>query len=457
MAINPNTPIARYFEGFDPNRPLRIRDITDRALLSNQYDLPLTLLTGGFDSARQKFGFSAITDRKYEWIYDGELPVSTTITQAVSQPTSLGNDVEGNPVYPESTFTVANVALLHPNMVLQVPVPVAADPDNDGQIAQTEFMLVRSVNYDTGQITVRRGFGATPVYAYTAGTTVTIVGTAGVEDQEWVANYVTRRGTVHNYYQLFFGGWADPQIQRILRRNYGAGDTGGDEVERQRRKLVGGSLGGRNLTGWLPLQVEKSIMYGRPFAGNPDINLPSTFGGITSFPIHRPVFTNTLTYENVMDVLQNIYMAGGEATTMICAPDVKRIISGWALSARQNNGAGVERAERTFGVIVDVIETDFGTIDVVMSRHMRRGEAFIVNTNEIGLLTAIPWTEAELDEPNTPLVQRYMYYAMFGFVLQHPLHHAWVRIESAATRFTGDPNIYNEPPAQPVSWPGVVV
>jgi hypothetical protein len=198
-------------------------------------------------------------------------------------------------------------------------------------------------------------------------------------------------------------------------------------------------------------------MYGQAFRGNPVAEIPSSFGGITSFPINKPVFNTTLTYDNVMTVLQTIYAAGGDVDLMVCSPAIKKIISGWAYSDRGDKHAGSERTERAYGVMVDRIETDFGSLDVVMSRHMRAGEAFIVDTSKMGLLTGITWSEATLAETDTPMVERMMHFGVFGFALQHPTHHAWIRIDSATHRWTGDTNIYTEPDANVRVFPGTVI
>lgn len=448
------TPETLFREGLDINAGrFRRRDIAERAFLSNDYDIPLTKLLGGLDAAREKFSFTGPpTDTQYEWMYDGPLPVATTLTAAVTQPSSLGNDSEGNPVYPDATITLADINYIHKGMVLEFPVPTSADPNENGVVLPNELAWVSSVNYSAGTAVVRRGFANTPVYAYTSGTKVTILATAGLEDQKWVANYQTRRGSVKNYWQIFFAGWMDTRVRQLFQSNYG---DSGNELERTRAKIIGGTVGDVPVTGLLPLELENAIMYGQRFRGNPVAELPSTFGGITSFPINKPVFNTTLTYDNVMTVLQTIYEKGGAVDLMVCSPYIKRIVSSWALGNRETYGA--QRVERAYGVVVDRIETDFGNLDVVMSRHMRAGEAFLVDTSKMGLLTAESWTEATLAETETPLIERTMYYGIFGFALTHPEHHAWIRIDSAAARWTGGTNIYTEPAAVSRQYPGVVV
>lgn len=450
MGVDPRT---LYLEGYDVNAGnLRKRMITERALMSNDYDIPLTKIIGGFDSAMGKFGFGAITDTKYEWMYDGPLPQSVALAGALTAVASLGNDVDGNAVYPSSTVAVGNAEYLHVGMVCELPVPIASDPAADATIPVNELVLIEAIDYAAGTVTIRRGFANTPVYAQAGTETMTIIGTAGLETQEWVANYQNRRGTVEGYWQTFFAGWQDTVRRQIFQSNYG---DEGDELERSKAKIIGGSIGGQAVTGLLPLQFERSLMYGRPFKGNPQANIPSTFGGITSYAINKPVFNTTLTYDNVMSTLQTIYEAGGMCDLLVCSPAIKKIISGWSLTNRETYGA--TRAERDYGVVVDRIVTDFGNLDIVMSRQMNKAEAFLLDTTKIGAFTAIPWTEVELPVTDTPFVQKWMYYGTFGFILTHPTHHAWIRLDVESLRNSGVANIYTEPAANPRSYPGTVV
>lgn len=449
------TPANLFRESMDVNAGrFRRRDIAERAFLSNDYDIPLTKLLGGLDAGREKFGFvGPPTDTKYEWMYDGPLPVATTLAVAIaSAPTSLGNDSDGNPVYADATVTLANINYIHKGMILELPVPVGSDPNADGAILANELWWVVSVNYAAGTAVVKPGYANTPVYAYAQHTKVTIHSTAGLEDQGWVANYQTRRGSVENYWQLFFAGWKDTKFRQMFQSNYG---DSGDELERTRSKIIGGTVGDVPVTGLLPLQLENAIMYGQKYRGNPVAEFPSTFGGITSFPINKPVYNTTLTYDNVMSTLQTIYEKGGAVDLMVCSPAIKKIVSGWAMTNRETYGA--QRVERSYGVIVDRIETDFGNLDVVMSRHMRPAEAFLLDTAKMGLLTGESWTESVLAETDTPLIERTMYHGIFGFALTHPEHHAWIRVDASGVRWTGGTNLYTEPAAVNRVYPGTVI
>ena len=85
MATDPR---LLFLEGYDVNAGnLRKRMISERALMSNDYDIPLSKLIGGYDSALGKFGFGAVTDTKYEWMYDGPLPVSVALAGALDRVT----------------------------------------------------------------------------------------------------------------------------------------------------------------------------------------------------------------------------------------------------------------------------------------------------------------------------------------------------------------------------------
>lgn len=414
----------------DTNRHLRIRSVGEKVFLGDVNETIFVRLLGGLDSGRSKFGFRSITDAKVEWLSDGELPITDSLASGVSAPASLGNDDFGNAVYATEDWTVSNVGYFMPGMVLEMPLPASAyvpqTTPGDGTIPAKELVWISSVDSANSQIEVVRGFAGTPVYAYLASHPVCINSTAALERQDWAANYVLRRTSDENYFQIFYAGLGRTKKQEKFAdgNNYGGE---GSEYDRQMRRIMGGTIAGRPITGVLPMQLEMALVYGKPTIGNEDVGYPAAMGGITSFDIWKPVYPDW-TMDRMQTVMQTLFENGSNPDVMVVSPDVKRVISQWAEHRNQTP----TREDRGYGVVVDKLMTDFGEIGITMHRKLNKGEIFILNTSEMGLVQGWEFEETMLAQDDSSLYKETMIDGCYSFALGNPLHHAWIRIDNAA-------------------------
>jgi len=436
-------------EGYDRMRSLRIRPVSERLWMCDSSQIVLIALLGGTNSAQGKFKFPVKTDTYVEWGNTGETPMTDSFTEAVLLPTTTGDDVDGLAVYAQETYDVADPTKFHPNLLIELPLPTASITAT--AVPRREQLLITAVDNTLKTITVVRGWGGSPVYAYADNWPIYIQASAGVEDQTWVGTRTVVPTFNKNYYQLFHAGWGRTTLaERMMKNTNYLVDTG--NYEEMIRRVMGGTVGSKSVSGFLPMQLERQALYGMPFRGNPELGLPSTMGGIASFPINKLVY-QLPSYENVSDVLQLLYNKGSQFDTCICSPDVKRMVSAWAQQRNMTDG----RTSSEYGVIIDKIVTDFGSLDFVMHRSLRKGEMFVLDTAEVGMVEGWGFSEEELMVPDTTLVHKWQVTGYFTMAVACPSHHAQVQYSSlvgndSLNSFTE----YTEPVVADTLWPGEV-
>lgn len=70
--------------------------------------------------------------------------------------------------------------------------------------------------------------------------------------------------------------------------------------------------------------------------------------------------TGTLTFDRVNDAMQLAWKRGGDIDTIVCSGKNKRIISGWTQGVQKTR----DMSRKDLVEVVDIIETDFGRVDV---------------------------------------------------------------------------------------------
>lgn len=107
--------------------------------------------------------------------------------------------------------------------------------------------------------------------------------------------------------------------------------------------------------------------------------------GLTSLVDAEHVITHSaeLTEEVIIDALQKMWEAGahGEVYGFVNA-SVKRAVN---KLLKDQSTQIVEQGENTFGIVVTKYETDFGTVNLVLDRHMKADEFLIVDLDKVEL------------------------------------------------------------------------
>lgn len=436
------------------NEATRVRNISDKVWLCDVHDTLLIRLLGGLNSGSSRFGFSSHSDCKIEWIEDGLIPTNDQLAGPVGLPDGVGEDCYGIPVYGpgiEDVFQVQNAAIFMAGMIAELNLPAGVYTPGSGVIPNREHVWIKSVDTFANTITVIRGFAGTPVYSYDGTEGVCIVATAGLECQEQQNNYLTRRDTMENYFQIFHGGWDMTKKFMKTTETYGVGSAE-QELARHRTKIMGGSIDGRNTSGLLPIQLERAVLgMGGGIATPGGPNYPGIMKGITDFNINKPIVPD-LTYDVLCEWTQYAWQNGGMPNTLVVSPAVKKKINSWALGRESNS----TREDRGFGVMVESIDFDFvGKMDILVHRHMRQNEALLLDIDKMGLIELWGFEETTFQNPDTALCHKIQVDAAYSFALACECHHTWFRIDNACFD-QGCPinTCYSEPDAPERCHPG---
>lgn len=70
--------------------------------------------------------------------------------------------------------------------------------------------------------------------------------------------------------------------------------------------------------------------------------------------------TGKLTFDRINDAMQLVWKRGGDTDTIVCSGKNKRVISGWTQGVQKTR----DMSQKDLVEVVDIIETDFGRVDV---------------------------------------------------------------------------------------------
>lgn len=222
-----------------------------------------------------------------------------------------------------------------------------------------EHMLVTDYGSGTGELDVTRGYQGTSAASHSDGDRVTGLGAAlpeGSDPQEVRALDRTDR---HNFTQIF--GPTAVQISGTKQATRRFGVPAGQEFNHQAAR--------RTMEHWI--QREQAFFYGIRWEDTSEER--RTTGGLDYFiTTNVDSSTTTLTYSAVRTQLQNIFDAGGRADRLVCPVSKKATIddfdSGDIRLVRRDNGRGQ---------MVDVLQTSYGEVSVIMSREVENSDVFI--------------------------------------------------------------------------------
>lgn len=271
-------------------------------------------------------------------------------------------------------------------------------------LADAEQMWVSAVNTTTNVLTVTRNYGGT-LATHASDGVVTIIGMARLEGDDSDDDYKTDVVTGDNYTQIFQAGI---KVSRTMSKISQWGIAG--EYEYQRNKKVPE----------LSRLIEKAFFLGQGKAGS--ATTPRAFYGVIAL-----ITTNTstlstaaLTRDNLEDAVQTCWNYGGKPDLIICGAWVRRKISSFYEASVRT-----ERSESRGGVVIDFIETHFGTLQVLMSRWCPTDHLFILESDHVGFLAFDPFFSEPLAKDGD--YERGEVLGEFGFVLRNEKAHAYIK------------------------------
>lgn len=373
--------------------------IADYISIIDPRDAPLVTRWGLANQG--KFSFVNFPNHKYEWLDDTYMPLSATLAEGMDT-TETGMDV-----------AVGHGVRFHVGDVWR--------SDETG-----ELILVTAHDGTDTVTTVIRNWAAaqggaqgTATGAITDATNLTFLFNARREGAESTASHWTVPANHYNYSQILHAEIRVSRSEQKATTRYGIPD----QEQRQLQKWLGG-LGGakgkKGRAGELINQIEKTFFYGQRVQRSAS-TVEGAMGGFKSFVTTNATDANSvrLTEKMVTDAIESCWENGGMPNLIICNSFNKRLFADWGRGAIQT-----QRTEHTIGNVVNSIETDFGTLDVLMNRWCPPDEVYIVQEDLLGWVELDGFFVEELAK--TGDYTRKQIVGEYGFVLQHEKAHAYI-------------------------------
>lgn len=284
-----------------------------------------------------------------------------------------------------------------------------------------ELLWVDSVSTDT--VTVIRNWGAsqggsqgTATSSITNATALTYLYSARLEGDDSDASHWTTPSELYNYSQIFHAEVRISGSERDASTRYGITDS----FQYQLEKLMGGAGSGggkQGRAGDLLIDLENTFFYGQK------IERSSTAAG--SMGGARELITTNLTdlngalldQDTLEDAIQTCWENGGMPDVIICNAFNKRLISSWYAGTVRT-----ERSERTGGVVINTIETEFGDLDIMMNRRCPSNEVYVLQRDKLGWVTLRDWFRKPLASSGDYDKEEII--GEFGFVVVNEEAHA---------------------------------
>lgn len=320
------------------------RAIADLIDLIDPYDVP-EVAYFRLDGSAQAFRVVNWPSTKVEWLQD-ELA-------------TLVDDLDGSITSDTTTITVTDASIFKSGDIIEI---------------DDEMMWVVSKALEV--LTVTRDYGGTQA-THADADTVTIINQARLEGDD--ADYERALVDItapYNYTQIF---QQDIEVSRTANKvsQYGISE----EFDYQAEKAIPE----------LTRLIAQAFYRGQQKAGS--ATTPRAMGGLETY-----LTTNTadlssaaLTQKDLEDLIEDCWGYGGHPNLIICNSHLKRKISGfYAPSVR------TERDESRGGLSITSVETDFGTLDILMSRWCPSAKMYVVESQYIGFLAYEPFFQEPL-------------------------------------------------------------
>jgi len=333
-------------------------DISPMLDILRPVDVPLLTLIGRNSLADCK-------QVKHEWMED-EYRGMTTVTTGLNNttdPVTVTLATAAHAAYFRETGGNGSPADYTANESV-TPGDIVRIWDSEG----SELGIVTDATSTTIDID-RSQLGSTPV-THTTSANVTIIGTLQPQGLTSVgASRTTTKTPLFNYTQIFEDSFRASDTQQTTAKY-----TANDDEARELSKIM-------DLMG---VQFERSLLFGRK--QNPQATVSSqqgpagAMGGLQTF-ITSNVYDKSdavLTQTFLEDALQAAWEAGAKSSHAFVNATQKRRINTFLDGYRRT-----DYRDKRLGTMVDAYDTDFGSVVVVLDRHMPTDEVMIIDSSRI--------------------------------------------------------------------------
>jgi hypothetical protein len=279
----------------------------------------------------------------------------------------------------------------------------------------SEKMWVSAIATNT--LTVVRGWGATSPASHSNGATMTYLYSARLEGAVNNDSVYTVPTEIVNYTQIFHGSLSVSGSEMEAKR-YGITD----QRKYRMMKLIGGlGSGDGNMgdAGDLLIDLERTFYEGEPIQRATGV--AGATGGFESFVTTNVTDLNgdPLSPTNLFDSIESAWGYGKPNLIITNSHGKSKINAFFKDTVR------TERTDKTGGVTISKIETDFGVLDVLMTKLCPADRMLIMQKNLAGWGTLRDWREEPLakvgDSTETQVVGE------FGFILENERAHAVIK------------------------------
>lgn len=337
-----------------------------------------------------RFRFESFPNPKYEWLEDTLRVRTTTLNDATFAASTSATSMD-----------VTDSTIFKPGDVLKI---------ND------EKVWVSDVNYATHELTVVRGWGSTTGATSTNGDTVSYLFSARLEGADSDGATYSFPTSPFNYSQIMQWEIEITGSEKEAVSRYGIPDT----YKYQLMKALGGMGAGngqKGRAGDLMIDLEKTFFEGEKIQRAAGV--AGAMGGADTFITSHvyPLGGAAMSEDDLLTAVQDTWAAGGKPGVIVCNAFNKRLINSWYAGSVRT-----ERSERTGGVLINQVDTDFGSLDIMLNRWCPADKVYVLQKEYIGWVTLRDWRNVPL--AITGDAERHMLLGEFGFVVQNEEAHA---------------------------------
>ncbi len=325
------------------------RVITDAIAMMDPVDTPFLDRIGGLDGASGKFNFVNGESTHPEWLH-GSLPALTSTLQAATIASNA------------TSVTVAD-----------------ASPYKVGHIVEIDAQQfwVSAVNKTTEVLTVA-SLGGTEA-SHATGASVNIVGQARVEGADSDTSPSTGVTTASNYTNIFHAEIKVSETENVISK-YGIGNRFDYEANQKVPLLM------REIE----MQILKNAIISAGSASTPRV-----MGGIPAFLTENSASGATLSRAKIEAVTKLIFDDGGMGPWVMPMTStdyayIKQFLenTGYLRVTQDETEVGMKNPA--------VIHTAYGDVYPMLDRWAVTGKAYLVDVNNVGMLTLRPFTQVPL-------------------------------------------------------------
>lgn len=234
--------------------------------------------------------------------------------------------------------------------------------DRDILKLEDELVLVTAVATDN--LTITRAYGGSTDVAHAQNVVVTLIAPALIQGSDLLGARSTTKTGKFNYTQIF-----EEEVRVTATMQATAKYTRQNDPEYQ----IGSQLE------ILGVNMERTLLFGRKVA--PSAGVAGSMDGIQNV-ISTNVYNKAsaaLTQSFLEDAMQAVWDAGGNPNLMVVNATQQRRINTFLDGYREADYEDV-----VLGSQVRRYKTNFGTVDILLDRHMPLAEVWILSADNIG-------------------------------------------------------------------------